>query len=101
MSPRRASSLPYAIDLEPTPQPASAVGSAVTAEGAPRSSRREAARTSSLLDYFANPSPEAREVDAAWQEALALYDEDSDAWVEALQNGTHPLCRVRTAGHPA
>ena len=26
---------------------------------------------------------------------LALYgDEDSDAWVSALENGTHPLCRI-------
>jgi len=28
--------------------------------------------------------------------AAALYgDEDSDAWVSALEEGTHPLCRVR------
>jgi hypothetical protein len=38
-----------------------------------------------------------RSMDDAWEEALALYgDEDSDAWVAALRDGTHPLCRIRT-----
>lgn len=49
-----------------------------------------------LLEYFAEPSTEVCEIDAAWEEALALYgDEDSDAWVSALEDGTHPLCRVQ------
>lgn len=63
----------------------------------PDPSRRGAERKAALLDYFTDPSPEMREMDAAWEQALALYgDEDSDAWVSALEDGTHPLCRVRT-----
>ena len=42
------------------------------------------------------------EMDAAWEEALALYgDEDSDAWVSALEDGSHPLCRVEEPLRPA
>ncbi len=71
---------------EPTPQPTSSVAFIAAAE-----------RKSALLDYFADPSPSMRAMDAAWEEALALYgDEDSDAWVSALEDGTHPLCRVGT-----
>ena len=59
------------------------------------SSLATAIRKAALLDYFANPSPDMRDMDAAWEEALVLYgDEDSDAWVSALEDGTHPLCRV-------
>jgi hypothetical protein len=55
-----------------------------------------------LLAYFASPSPEMREMDAAWEEAITLYgDEDSDAWVSALEDGTHPLCRVQMSKHSA
>jgi hypothetical protein len=74
------------IDDEPTPKPASAVN--------PIASDRRA----HLLDHFAGPSSVRRAIDAAWEEALALYgDEDSDAWVSALEDGTHPLCGVKTA----
>ena len=42
------------------------------------------------------------EMDAASEEALALYgDEDSDAWVSALEDGSHPLCRVGEPLRPA
>src|SRR4051812_45741408 len=75
---------------EPTPDPASVV------ERLPESARRGSARKAALVEYFASPSPEMLQTDAAWEEALALYgDEDSDAWVSALEDGTHPLCRVR------
>src|SRR6187397_2560213 len=97
MSASRSSHLSPMIAEEPTPKPASAVGSSSSVERVPESSRRDAERTEALLEYFANPPPEMREMDAAWEEALALYgDEDSDAWVSALENGTHPLCRVGT-----
>ena len=77
---------------ESTPKPASAVG---FVEREPASSRRVAARMAALLAYFANPSPQTCAMDAAWEEALALYgDEDSESWVSALEDGTHPLCRV-------
>ena len=53
-------------------------------------------RAKAILEYFASPPPEMREMDAAWEEGLVLYgDEDSDAWVAALHDGTHPLCRIR------
>ena len=80
MSANRSSNLSPATTEETTPKPASAVGS----------------RRAALLEYFANPPPEMCEMDAAWEEALALYgDEDSEAWVSALEDGTHPLRRVR------
>ena len=81
---------------EPTPSPTSAVGPTSSEERAPGSSRRGAERSAALVAYFAAPSPEASDLDAAWEEALTLYgDEDSDAWISALEEGTHPLCRVR------
>jgi hypothetical protein len=54
------------------------------------------------FEYFAQPTPEmlAAEaaVGAAYEEGRALYgDEDGDAWIAALEDGTHPLCRVKTA----
>ncbi len=102
MNALRSSTAPLLIAEETTPKPASAVSSIAPTERAPESSRRVAERTEHLLDYFSNPSPEMREMDAAWEEALLLYgDEDSDAWVSALEDGTHPLCRVRTAFRPA
>jgi hypothetical protein len=68
-------------------------------ERAPESSRRSAERKAALLEYFVNPPPEMREMDAAWEEALLLYgDEDSDAWVSALEDGTHPLWRLGAPG---
>jgi hypothetical protein len=55
----------------------------------------DADRRAAFLEYFANPSPEMREVHAAWEAAVLLYgDEDSDAWMAALEDGAHPLCRV-------
>jgi hypothetical protein len=87
MSASRSSNLSPVITEEPTPKPASAVGS---------SSQRGIERQAALLEYFANLPPEMCEMDAAWQEALTHYgDENSDAWVFALKDGTHPLCRVR------
>lgn len=84
------SSVSHAIANEPAPAPG-------PVERAPDSSLRGAARKEALLGYFASPSREMREMDAAWEEALSLYgDEDSDAWVAALEDGTHPLCRIRT-----
>lgn len=73
------------IEDEPTPDPESAV--ARVSQPAPP--------VHAVLAYFADPTPGMRAMDAAWEEALALYgDEDSDAWVAALESGTHPLCRV-------
>lgn len=96
MSASRSNSPSPAVAEEPTPKPASAVGTKGSVESAPESSQRRAERQAALLQYFADPSPEVCEMDAAWQEALTLYgDEDSDAWVAALEDGTHPLCKVR------
>lgn len=100
MSARRSSNLSPAT-AEELPKPASAVDARGTVERAPESSRRSAERKAALVEYFVNPPPEMREMDAAWEEALLLYgDEDSDAWVSALEDGTHPLCRVRMAKRP-
>ena len=80
---------------EPTPEPASAVKASSPSDGAVESLSQRAGRRAAILEHFANPSPQMRAMDAAWEEALALYgDEDSDAWVSALEDGTHPLCRV-------
>lgn len=54
------------------------------------------------MAYFADPTPEMlaaeAEIGAAYEEARGLYgDEDGDAWIAALEDGTHPLCRVKTA----
>lgn len=105
MSPSRSSKLPAEPAEETTPKPASSVTSVVSARsqlGVLDSSRRTAERRAALLDHFANPSPTMRAMDAAWEEAIALYgDEDSDAWVSALEDGTHPLCRVGSLAHRA
>ena len=66
----------------------------------PNSERRR-----SPFEYFANPTPETlateAAIGAAYEEGRALYgDEDGDAWLAALENGTHPLCRVKTAASP-
>jgi hypothetical protein len=91
MSASRSSPLSPAIAEEPTPQPASAVGA-----------RRSVERQAALVAYFTSPSAERDALDAAWEAALALYgDEDSDAWVSALEDGTHPLCRVRASQRSA
>lgn len=68
---------------DPTPAPRSAV-------------------TPSTHEYFADPTPEMLEMEAAvgaaYEAGRALYgDEDSDAWLAALESGEHPLCRVKTA----
>jgi hypothetical protein len=55
---------------------------------------------SSLHDYFADPTPEMleRAIGAAYAQGRALYgDEDGDAWLAALEDGSHPLRRVKTA----
>jgi hypothetical protein len=89
----RSSRLEPAKSEEPTPKPASAVNPIASSEGSAWSNRG-AERKAVLLEYFSNPSPEMRELHAAWDAALALYgDEDSEAWVAALEDGTHPLCR--------
>jgi hypothetical protein len=54
------------------------------------------------FEYFADPTPEMlaaeAEIGAAYEQGRALYgDEDGDAWVAALEDGTHPLCRIKTA----
>lgn len=97
MSPTRPSKLEPARSEEPTPKPASAVHPVASNESS-ASSSRSAERNAAVLEYFANPSPEMRELHAAWEAAVALYgDEDSDAWVAALEDGTHPLCRFGPA----
>ncbi len=97
MSLSRSSKQPEATAGETTPKPASAVTSIPSAQRSPDSPQRSAERRAALLEYFANLPPPMREMDAAWEEAVALYgDEDSDAWVSALEDGTHPLCRVGT-----
>jgi hypothetical protein len=102
MFPTRSHSLATETTDEPTPQPASTVGAIASTERPPAPSPASAERRAVLLEYFANPSPEMRQMDTAWEEALALYgDEDSDAWVAALEDGTHPLCRIGTLARPA
>ena len=54
------------------------------------------------FEYFADPTPRmlAAEavIGAAYEQGRALHgDEDSDAWIAALEDGTHPLCRIKTA----
>jgi hypothetical protein len=99
MSASRSSNPSPEVTKDPTPVPASAV---VVVERAPASSRRGNERNAALLAYFESPPSEMREMDAAWEEALALYgDEDGDAWVSALEDGTHPLCRVWTSKRSA
>ncbi len=58
------------------------------------------------LDYFASPTPEMLAIEsaigAAYEEGRLLFgDEDGDAWLAALENGTHPLCRIKTAAAPS
>ena len=102
MSPIRSSNRQAATTEEPTPKPASAVNPIVSAERLPEASRRVVERRAAMLEYFSNPSPPFRELDEAWEEAIALYgDEDSDAWVSALEDGSHPLCRVGEPLRPA
>ena len=80
---------------EPTPKPASAVTPIASGQRSSELPGPGAQRKATLLEYFAKPSPEMREVHAAWEAAVVLYgDEDSDAWVAALEDGSHPLCRV-------
>lgn len=101
MSPIRSSNRQAATE-EPTPKPASAVNPIASAERLPEASRRVVERSAALLEYFSNPPPPFRELDEAWEEAIALYgDEDSDAWVSALEDGTHPLCRVGALARPS
>jgi hypothetical protein len=99
MTMKRSPELSTETTEEPTPKPASSVSSVAYAEQSPW---RRAERKAALLEYFANPTPEMRDVDAAWEEALARYgDEDSDAWVAALEDGSHPLCRVSMTARSA
>jgi hypothetical protein len=49
-------------------------------------------------------TPEQRAYAVAWslaaEEGRRLYgDEASDAWLQALEDGTHPLCRVPEPAH--
>lgn len=75
---------------EPTPDPSSSI--------TPNADRRRASQA-----YFVDATPEALAIEAAigaaYEEGRALYgDEDGDAWLAALEDGTHPLCRIKTAG---
>lgn len=97
MSAGRSSSPSCTVVEDPTPDPPSAVHVSGSSEAAPEPSPRGAGRRAALLAYFADPPAEMRAMDAAWEDALALYGEEgSDAWIAALEDGTHPLCRVRT-----
>ena len=96
-----------AIAEQPTPDPSSAVVSndgphlfgidpaAVTSiEELPRE-----LRDNPFVAYVLGMTPEEEAHLAARSKAAAegrkLYgDERSDAWLAALENGTHPLCRV-------
>jgi hypothetical protein len=92
----RASNPSAAVAEEPTPELSLAVGTKSSIEHASEYSWRGADREAALLEYFASPSAEMCEMDAAWESALTRYgDEDSDAWLSALQEGMHPLCRVQ------
>jgi hypothetical protein len=89
----RAGSPSTVLSEEPTPKPPSAVV---------KSDFADAERRAALAAYFADLPPEARALDEAWEEALALCgDEGSDAWLAALEAGTHPLCRVQLSPRPA
>ncbi len=106
MSSRPSHTTPVTAD-EPTPEPSSAVvlnddpmlfgidPAAVTSlEELPRE-----LRDNPFVAYVLGMTPEeeahlAARADAA-EEGRKLYgDERSDAWLAALKNGTHPLCRV-------
>ena len=83
---------------DPTPEPSSIVTRTAQNDGAPCGVEGSPAP----FAYFADPTPEllAAEaaIGAAYEEARALYgDEDGDAWLAALENGTHPLCRIKMA----
>jgi hypothetical protein len=81
---------------DPTPDPSLAV--------TPASAGDTPAPAGAPL-HFVDPTPgmlalEAA-IGAAYAEGRARYgDEDGDAWIEALESGEHPLCRVRTAASP-
>ncbi|MBK8258456.1 MAG: hypothetical protein IPK82_38075 [Polyangiaceae bacterium] len=85
-----------AQDDEPTPDPASAVAKA---PHSPESTRRLAQEA--FVAHFSNPSHQTGDIHNAWEKALVLYgNEDSDAWMLALENGTHPLCQVGMITRP-
>jgi hypothetical protein len=80
-----------AVTDDPTPEPSSAITPSAANDARP-----------APFEYFANPTPAMAALEAAigaaYEEGRALYgDEDGDAWLAALEDGTHPLCRVRTA----
>jgi hypothetical protein len=100
MLPIRASSVSTDHTDEPSLQPAFTVGAIAFAARTPVPSPASGDRSAALLEYFANPSPKMCATDVAWDEALALYgNEDSDAWVAALKDGTHPLCGLGALTH--
>jgi hypothetical protein len=83
---------------DPTPEPSSAVTLSTADTTAPDGANGRGVP----FEYFANPTPEMLAIEAAigaaYEEGRALYgDEDGDAWIAALENGTHPLCRIKTA----
>jgi hypothetical protein len=81
----------------PTPEPASAVVSndaSASLEDLPLAWRKDPFMAY-LLDM--TPAEEAHHAarSAAVEEGRRRYgDERSDAWLAALRDGTHPLCRV-------
>ena len=99
--------LPAIADQPPTPEPSSAV---VWSDGTHPSGIDPVAvgsiedlppgwRDNPFVVYVLGMTPEEEahlaERSAAAEEGRRLYgDESSDAWLAALQNGTHPLCRV-------
>ncbi|MFO0759068.1 MAG: hypothetical protein U0359_21430 [Byssovorax sp.] len=80
---------------DPTPVPGSAIVPSAGSSTQPLQSR-----AAEISAYFADLPVEMRAMDHAWDEAIALYgDEGSDAWVAALEDGTHPLCRISAPKH--
>jgi hypothetical protein len=96
----RSRPIPAIAEQPPTPEPSSAVVWSI--EPAAVSSLDElpsAWRDNPFVAYALAMTPEeeahlaARS--AAAEEGRKLYgDEGSDAWLAALLDGTHPLCRV-------
>ena len=87
---------------EPTPDPSSAV---VPAAATSLDELPVELRTDPFVAYLLRMTPEEDAHLAARSEAAAkgreLYgDERSDAWLAALEDGTHPLCRLSDPMRP-
>jgi hypothetical protein len=91
--------MPAIAERQPTPQPSSAVTASAPAAITSREDLPREWRDDPFVAYVLALTPEEDAHDAARSEAAEqgrrLYgDESGDAWLAALRDGTHPLCRV-------